>query len=111
MKPTPTAELRLLLSVEPRDGAAGLEALDHRAVRGVAGAFEGLGLLANELRPATTTDVAASHSTWAKRLRAGSSERRAWLLRFGVEPSPRRYARHTGRGKGSTPRAVATTKE
>jgi 16S rRNA (adenine(1408)-N(1))-methyltransferase len=111
LKPIPSVELRLLLSIEPRDGAAGLQVLDQPALQGVARAFEGFGLRAGELRAATPADVVASHSTWAKRLRAGSSERRAWLLRFGVEPSPRRYARHTGRATGPSPRAATTTKE
>jgi 16S rRNA (adenine(1408)-N(1))-methyltransferase len=76
----PGAETTALLSVTPHDRSAGLPALedtlgpelDRRYAR------EGLRLL--DWRPATRDEVAASHSTWAKRLAAGDA-RPVWLLR------------------------------
>ncbi len=58
----------MLLSVTPRDGIAGLPCLDEGAIAGVAARYEALGLCLVEARPATTEEVRASGSTWAKRL-------------------------------------------
>jgi 16S rRNA (adenine(1408)-N(1))-methyltransferase len=84
LKRRPNAELRIFLSIEPRDRSLGLRTLDDGAIASIAAAFAELGLESIELHPATPGELAGSHSTWAKRLRAGTSDRRAWLLRFGV---------------------------
>ncbi|HEX2273492.1 MAG TPA: hypothetical protein VHG90_06445 [Acidimicrobiales bacterium] len=79
----PGGRLHVLVSVVARDGVEGGERLDHRrageVARRIAGA--GAGLVLELCREATPEDVAASHSTWGKRLGAGRS-RPAWLLRF-----------------------------
>ena len=55
--------------------------LDERSIKALAEAYARYGLAVAEARPATGADVAAAHSTWGKRLGAGS-RRPAWLLRF-----------------------------
>jgi len=82
LKPIPTAELRVLLSVEARDRSVGVPALDAERVAGIARAIEGLGLRSVDLRPAVSGDLIGSHSTWARRLGAGPRRRVAWLLTF-----------------------------
>ena len=79
----PGATLTILLSVAERDGIEGLSRLDERtaaqAARRIVGACDDLVL--DSCRAATPADVAAAHSTWAKRLGVGRS-RQAWLLGF-----------------------------
>jgi 16S rRNA (adenine(1408)-N(1))-methyltransferase len=72
----PGATGTVLLSVVPRDGVPPMPAPVELAV---AYARHGLGLL--EARPATTAELAASGSSWAKRLRAGRA-RPVTLLRL-----------------------------
>ena len=111
LKPSADSELRLLLSVETRDRAVGLPTLDERRVADVTCAFADLGLEVLGARPASAADLAASHSTWAKRLRAAAGQRRVWLLTFRHRGLERRYARAAGRGHRASPRAVGATKE
>jgi 16S rRNA (adenine(1408)-N(1))-methyltransferase len=73
---TPGAEGAVLLSVVPRDGLPPVPAWAS-----LAAAYEGYGLELVEMRPATPEEVAASGSSWAKRLRAGR-ERPVTLLRL-----------------------------
>jgi 16S rRNA (adenine(1408)-N(1))-methyltransferase len=94
----PNAELRMLLSVEPRDRSPGLQALDPEALAAIATSFAKLGLKSTELRAVTPDELARSHSTWAKRLRAGTGERQAALLAFGVHDGERRHARTDDQG-------------
>jgi 16S rRNA (adenine(1408)-N(1))-methyltransferase len=83
LRPVAGAELRLLISVEARDRTAlGLAALEARGVDRIASAFGEAGLRSIDVRPATADDLAAASSSWAKRLRAGSADREAWLLRL-----------------------------
>jgi 16S rRNA (adenine(1408)-N(1))-methyltransferase len=72
----PGAEGAVLLSVVPRDG---MPPVPPRASLGAAYARHGLDLV--EVRPATPEEVAASGSSWAKRLRAGR-DRPVTLLRL-----------------------------
>jgi hypothetical protein len=72
----PGAEGRVLMSVVPRDG---MPPVPPRCELAPAYERHGLGLV--EMRPATPEAVAASGSSWAKRLRAGR-ERPVTLLRF-----------------------------
>jgi hypothetical protein len=72
----PGATAQVLLSVVPRDG---LPPLPAPAALRVAYARAGLSL--EEARAATAAEVAASGSTWAKRLRAGKA-RPVTLLRL-----------------------------
>ena len=71
----PDAHGSVLLSVMPRDGIANAPPL-HQLVAG----YARHGLSVVEHRPATTEEVAASHSTWAKRLKAATT-RPVTLLR------------------------------
>lgn len=64
----PGAEGTVLLSVVPRDG---VPAMPPRHELAAAYACQGLDLV--EARPATPEEVAGSHSSWAKRLRAGTN--------------------------------------
>ena len=79
----PEGKLRVLVSVVERDRVDALRRLDERHAREVASrvADAGIGLVLEACRVATPDDVAASHSTWAKRLGVGQS-RPAWLLQY-----------------------------
>jgi 16S rRNA (adenine(1408)-N(1))-methyltransferase len=72
----PGAEGQALVSVVPRDGMPAIPAADE-----LAAAYSRRGLSLLETRPATAAEVAASRSSWAKRLRAGTA-RPVTLLRF-----------------------------
>lgn len=78
----PGGELRLLLSVTEREAGSGLAVLGAANLDRLMKALERQGLRALEYRPATTVDVAASGSTWAKRLGIGRGARAAWLVRL-----------------------------
>jgi 16S rRNA (adenine(1408)-N(1))-methyltransferase len=69
----------MFLSVTARDVIAGLPCLDNEALADVASRYAELGLCLVEARPATTEEVRASGSTWARRLRAGP-DRDVWSL-------------------------------
>jgi hypothetical protein len=66
----------VLFSVVPRDGVPGIPAVEK-----LAEAYARNGLELVEARPATRDEVAASHSSWAKRLQAGTA-RPVTLLRL-----------------------------
>lgn len=78
--PKPDGRVVMLLSVTPRDGIAGLPCLDEAAIAELASRYAAHGLCVAEAHPATPADLAATSSTWAKRLRAGGREREAWRL-------------------------------
>ena len=75
----PGATLSMLVSSTARDRAAGVGPIDQRSLAGLTGAYHRHGLAVTRVRPATPDDVAASRSTWGKRLGAGA-HRPAWLL-------------------------------
>jgi SAM-dependent methyltransferase len=79
----PGGTLCVLLSVVERDRVDGMERLDDRRAREVARRMAAAGgdLVLGLCRQATAEDLAASHSTWAKRLRVSRS-RPAWLVRY-----------------------------
>ena len=77
----PGADVALLLSVTPRDNIPGIETLDERALCSLAGRYATHGLTLLEARPAGPAELARSHSTWAKRLGAGSA-RTVWSMRL-----------------------------
>ncbi len=79
----PGGELSVLFSIVERDGIAGLERLDQTTAARLASRLVAAcdDLVLDRCRMATAADVAASHSTWAKRLGVGRS-RTAWLLQF-----------------------------
>jgi len=85
----PGATVTLLLSLTERDHVAGMATLDDDAVARLACRYVVYRLSLIEGHPATTAEVTASHSTWAKRLGAGA-RRPAWLLRFRREDEGQR---------------------
>jgi 16S rRNA (adenine(1408)-N(1))-methyltransferase len=78
----PGGDLRLLLSVTERDAGSDIGSLDERAIESLTETFAALGLQNLERRPATPADVAASGSTWARKLGIARGDRAAWWLRF-----------------------------
>jgi 16S rRNA (adenine(1408)-N(1))-methyltransferase len=76
----PGASLTVLVSVAEHDRVDGRRELDGpEALRTGLRLAEAGGLELGECRPMAPDDVAASHSTWAKRLGVGR-DRRAWAL-------------------------------
>jgi 16S rRNA (adenine(1408)-N(1))-methyltransferase len=72
----PAAEATALVSIVPRDGLPPVPPAEE-----LAAAYARHGLSLVESRPATPAEVAASGSSWAKRLRAGAA-RPVTLLRL-----------------------------
>jgi 16S rRNA (adenine(1408)-N(1))-methyltransferase len=83
----PGGSLRLLVSATARDAGAGVAPIGASDLADLAGAYAGHGLTVTGARPATPADVAASHSTWGKRLGAGR-HRPAWLLEARLRARP-----------------------
>ena len=90
----PGAVLSMLLSATVRDRGAGVEPIQERTLHALTERYGRYGLDLIEVRPATPADVAASHSTWGKRLGAGR-QRPAWLLRASFD-RPNRRRDHSG---------------
>jgi 16S rRNA (adenine(1408)-N(1))-methyltransferase len=82
----PGASLQLLVSSTDRDHSAGVPPIQAATLHALAESYAAWGLAVTELRLATVADVAAAHSTWAKRLGAGT-RRPAWLLRARLAPA------------------------
>jgi 16S rRNA (adenine(1408)-N(1))-methyltransferase len=66
----PGGRLRVLASVVPSDGVAGMACLDETQAARIRDGWRAAGLELTSFRPATPEEVAASRSTWARRLRA-----------------------------------------
>jgi 16S rRNA (adenine(1408)-N(1))-methyltransferase len=79
----PGATGRVLVSVIPRDGVPPVPPADR-----LAAAYARHGLTLHEARPATPDEVAASGSSWGKRLRAGAA-RPVTLLQLAADTPPR----------------------
>jgi 16S rRNA (adenine(1408)-N(1))-methyltransferase len=75
----PGRQLRVLASVVPSDGVAGMDCLDDSSAPAIRAAWRASGLDLTSFRPATTMDIAQSHSTWARRL-GGADSRTVWVL-------------------------------
>jgi 16S rRNA (adenine(1408)-N(1))-methyltransferase len=95
----PGAQATVLASVVPRDGVPALPPAGE-----LAAAYARHGLELIEARPATAEEVAASASSWAKRLRAGEA-RPVTLLR--IVRGPRRAPRAARADAAASPRRVA----
>jgi 16S rRNA (adenine(1408)-N(1))-methyltransferase len=76
----PGGRLGLLMSVTGRDHGAGAGPLDAGAIAALAPEYARHGLELGRPRPAIAEEVAATRSTWGKRLRAGAT-RPAWAVR------------------------------
>jgi 16S rRNA (adenine(1408)-N(1))-methyltransferase len=85
----PGATLSLLVSATDRDRGAGVAPIRAPDLAALAGAYGRHGLELTRVGPATAADVAASRSTWGRRLGAGAG-RPAWLLQ----------AQRAGAGRG-----------
>jgi 16S rRNA (adenine(1408)-N(1))-methyltransferase len=88
----PGATLQLLVSSTVRDRGAGAAPIQAATLDTLAESYATWGLAVTRLRPATVADVAAAHSSWGKRLGAGT-RRPAWLLQAqsslrGCRPEP-----------------------
>ena len=96
----PGATVTLLLSVTERDRETiGRDSIDVSTFQAIAPAYAAHDLVLREARPATADEIKRSHSTWAKRLAAGS-KRPVWLARF---------ERVDGVGTASVPALEAAT--
>jgi 16S rRNA (adenine(1408)-N(1))-methyltransferase len=87
----PGAILQLLVSSTVRDRGAGVAPIQAATLQALAESYATWGLAVTEARPATVADVAAAHSSWGKRLDAGT-RRPAWLLRAQFAPAGCRRA-------------------
>jgi 16S rRNA (adenine(1408)-N(1))-methyltransferase len=67
----PGGRLAVLTSVVPSDGVAGVSTLTDALAPSIESAWADAGLTLEVMRPATTAEIAASGSTWARRLLAG----------------------------------------
>ena len=74
----PAGQLALLLSLEPRDAAAGEAVLDADRIAALVRAYAAAGLECVELRPAGADDVARLSGAWGRRL--GIPDRRSACL-------------------------------
>ena len=76
----PGGGLEVLVSVVPSDGIPGIPDLcrDHEPV--IRSAWAAAGLELTVFEPATAAGIAASGSSWARRLRAGGADRPVWRL-------------------------------
>ncbi|WP_435593401.1 methyltransferase domain-containing protein [Nocardia sp. bgisy118] len=75
----PGAALSILVSVTEHDRGSGLPPIDEHALRGLAEPCAAQGLTITGVNPATAADIAATGSSWGKRLGAGS-QRSAWRI-------------------------------
>ena len=87
----PGGRLEVLASVRPSDAVDGLTTLDADADPAIAARWCAVGLTMASFRPATRAEVAASGSSWARRLGAvggrGDDARTVWRLE-GCRPEP-----------------------
>lgn len=76
----PGGRFEMLVSVTDRDHGAGSAPLDADALAKLRPVYAAHGLDLEPPRPASATEVAATRSTWGRRLGAGTT-RPAWHLR------------------------------
>jgi 16S rRNA (adenine(1408)-N(1))-methyltransferase len=79
----PGARLEALVSVRPADGLADVTAIDESRGPAIATAWRRAGIDLVAMRPASGAEVAASGSSWGRRLGAGDGRaggRTAWRL-------------------------------
>jgi 16S rRNA (adenine(1408)-N(1))-methyltransferase len=83
----PGALIAMLVSVTERDRVPGIPCLDQTTVAGVAERWAAVGMTLVDAHLATPDELAATRSTWAKRLAAGRG-RQAWRLDFVRQDHP-----------------------
>lgn len=83
----PGGTLELLLAPSARDGLAGVPVELEAIAQAATGTFSALGLTPACARPATEAEIAASGSTWAKRLRSQRPADRPVMLVRLVRPT------------------------
>ena len=99
----PGGTLAVLLSSTPRDRGAGVGPIGATILEALAGPYARYGLTVTEVRPAGAADVADAHSSWGKRLGAGT-RRPAWVLCARKDaPSPRGGANGAAASAGYLP--------
>ncbi len=77
---TSGARLEVLASVVPADAVPGMPCLDAAGAPAIGAAWAVAGLDLTAMCRATPDDIAASGSSWARRLRADRDERPVWRL-------------------------------
>ena len=77
----PGAGIGVMLSITERDAAARVPAPSAELFAAMAPAYAAAGLRLTDARRATADEVRATHSTWARRIGAGTT-RPAWLVRL-----------------------------
>jgi 16S rRNA (adenine(1408)-N(1))-methyltransferase len=85
----PGSAMSMLVSATPRDRRVGVAPIIGVSSLGaLVEAYLDHGLTVRSIRPGTTADVVAAHSSWGKRLGAGAS-RQTWLIEAtATEPRP-----------------------
>ena len=72
--------VEVLVSVVPSDRVDGVETLEIGREPAIRRAWEGVGLELVSMRPATAAEIAASRSSWARRLDPSRGARPVWRL-------------------------------
>jgi 16S rRNA (adenine(1408)-N(1))-methyltransferase len=76
----PGGRIEGLVSVVPSDGVDGIATLDAGREPAMCQAWAAAGVDLVSMRPATTAEIAASRSSWARRLRSERASRPVWRL-------------------------------
>jgi 16S rRNA (adenine(1408)-N(1))-methyltransferase len=76
----PGGRVEVLASVVPSDRIDGVATLDAGCQPTIRGAWAGVGLELASMRPATAAEIAASRSSWARRLDPARGARPIWRL-------------------------------
>jgi len=76
----PGGQLDLLASVVPSDWVDGIATLDAGWEPAMCRSWAGVGLEIVSIRPATTAEIAATRSSWARRLAAERDARPTWRI-------------------------------
>lgn len=76
----PGGRLEVLASVVPSDRIEGISSLDVRWEPAICRAWAATGPELASMRPATSEEIAAARSSWARRLCTGQDARAVWRL-------------------------------
>ncbi len=78
--PAPGGRIEILASVLPSDRIEGISSLDASLGPGICRAWAAIGIELVSMRLATNDEIAASRSSWARRLGAAGDARPVWRL-------------------------------